>query len=125
MATIDEIRVVLKAKAEALIARQAGQLDALLHDDFVYVNAGGRTFDKVIYIETYCTSGRVVFTHQGISDLMVKLIDGFVVATLSISDELSIDGRAVSGRYQSLCVFSQSSGRCVWTAGQTMAVGAS
>lgn len=102
MATIDEIRVVLKAKAEALIARQAGHLEALLHDDFVYVNAGGRTFNKANYIETYCTSGRVVFTHQGISDLMVKLIDGFVVATLSINDELSIDGRAVSGRYQSL-----------------------
>ena len=125
MATIDEIRVVLKTKADALIARQAGHLDALLHDDFVYVNAGGRTFDKANYIETYCTSGRVVFTHQGISDLMVKLIDGFVVATLSINDELSIDGRAVSGQYQSLCVFSQSAGRWVWTAGQTMAVGAS
>ena len=66
-----------------------------------------------------------MFTHQGISDLLVKLIDGFVVATLSINDELSIDGRVVSGRYQSLCVFSQSAGRWVWTAGQTMAVGAS
>ena len=125
MTTLDEIRVVLEAKAEALIGRKADHLDALLHNDFVYVNAGGRTFDKASYIEAYCTSGRVVFTHQGISDLMVKLIDGFVVATLSINDELRIDGRPVSGRYQSLCVFNQSAGHWLWTAGQTMAVGAS
>lgn len=124
MTTLNEIRVLLEAKGEALVARQAGHLDALLHDDFVYVNAGGRTFDKASYIEAYCTSGRVVFTQQGISNLTAKLIDGFVVATLSIHDELKIDGRAVSGRYQSLCVFSQSAGRWLWTAGQTMAVGA-
>ena len=125
MTTLAEIRSVLEAKAEALVARHADQLDALLHDDFVYVNAGGRTFDKASYVEAYCTSGRVVFTHQGISDLTVKLIDGFVVATFSIDDELRIDGRAMSGRYQSLCVFSQSANRWLWTAGQTMAVGAS
>ena len=125
MATVDEIQAVLDAKAEALVARQAGHLGALLHDDFLYVNAGGQTFDKASYIEAYCTSGKVVFTHQGISDLTVKLIDGFVVATLSLNDELRIDGRAVSGRYRSLCVFSQSAGRWLWTAGQTMAFGAS
>lgn len=125
MRMVDEIRVVLEAKAEALVARQAGHLDALLHDDFVYVNAGGRTFSKATYIEAYCTSGRVVFVHQGISDLTVKLINSFVVATFSINDELRIDGRAVRGRYRSLCVFSQSAGRWLWAAGQTMAVGAS
>ena len=125
MTTLDNIRVLLEAKGEALVARQAGHLNALLHDDFVYVNAGGRTFDKASYVEVYCTSGRVVFSHQEIFNLTVKLIDGFVVATFSISDELRIDGRAVSGRYQSLCVFSQSAGRWLWTAGQTMAIGAS
>ena len=125
MATADEIRDLLEAKAEALVARQASRLDDLIHDDFVYVNAGGRTFDKASYVETYCTSGRVVFTQQRISNLLVKLIDGFAVATLSINDELRIDGRAVSGQYHSLCVFSQPAGRWLWTAGQTMAVAAS
>ena len=71
MATVDEIQAVLDAKAEALVARQAGHLGALLHDDFLYVNAGGQTFDKASYIEAHCTSGKVVFTHQGISDLTV------------------------------------------------------
>ena len=116
---------MLEAKAEALVARQAGDLDALIHDDFVYVNAGGRTFDKAGYIEVYCTSGRVVFTQQRIANLTVKPIDSFAVATLSIDDEFRIDGRLVNGRYHSLCVFSQSSGRWLWTAGQTMAIGAS
>ena len=125
MATVDEIRAVLEAKAEALIARQADCLAAVLHDDFLYVNAGGRRFDKATYIEAYCTSGRVVFAHQGISDLKVKLIDRLVIATLSINDEFRIDGRAVNGRYQSLCVFIRPAGQWLWTAGQTMTVSAS
>ncbi|MDN3563138.1 nuclear transport factor 2 family protein [Paeniroseomonas aquatica] len=116
---------MLEAKAEALVARQASHLDVLIHDDFVYLNAGGRSFDKAGYIEAYCTSGRVVFTQQRIANLTVKSIDSFAVATLSINDELRVDGRAVSGRYHSLCVFSQSSGRWLWAAGQTMAVVAS
>ena len=125
MATADEIRIVLEAKAEALVSRRASHLDALIHDDFVYVNAGGRTFDKSSYIEAYCTSGRVVFIQQQISNLTVKPIDGFALATFSINDELRIGGRAVSGRYHSLSVFSQPAGRWLWTAGQTMVSGTS
>jgi len=123
MVAAEEIELVLKAKAQALIARQAEELDDLIHPDFVYVNAGGRTFDKARYIETYCTSGRVVFTQQQFDDLSVKLIDAFAIATLLINDELRIDERTVSSRYRSLCVFNRSSGRWLWVAGQTMAVG--
>jgi len=124
MTTEVEIRRVLEAKAAALIAGQAARLDDLIHSDFIYVNAGGRTFDKAGYIEFYCTSGKVVFMQQQIADLAVKLIDSFAVATLSIHDELRIQGRMVSGHYRSLCVFSQTSGQWRWTAGQTMATGA-
>ena len=124
MTAVDEIRLLLEAKAQALVARKAGDLDALIHSDFVYVNAGGRTFDKAGYIKTYCTSGRVVFTEQRLADLVVRLVDDFAVATLLIDDELRIDERMVRGRYQSLCVFSHSSGRWLWAAGQTMTAGA-
>ena len=124
MTAVDEIRLLLEAKARALVARRAGELDALIHSDFIYVNAGGRTFDKAGYIETYCTSGRVVFTQQRFANLVVRLVDDFAVATLLIDDELKIDGRMATGRYQSLCVFSHSHGHWLWAAGQTMAAGA-
>lgn len=124
MTTEDEIRLVLDAKAAALIERQNERLDALIHTDFLYINAGGRTFDKAGYIEAYCTSGKVVFLQQRFFNLMVKPIDSFAVATLSIHDELRNEERRVSGRYRSLCVFSQTSGRWLWTAGQTMTIGA-
>ena len=123
MTTEDQIRHVLDAKAAALVGRQAECLDALIHKEFLYVNSGGRIFDKAGYIEVI-TSGKIVFTQQRFADLMVKLIDDCAVATLSISDEFTIEGRRVSGRYRSLCVFSQTSGRWLWTAGQTMTVGA-
>ena len=114
---------MLEAKAEALDSRKASQLELLIHDDLIYVNAGGQTFDKSSYIEAYCTSGRVVFIQQQISNLTVKPIDGFALATFSINDKLRIGGRAVSGRYHSLSVFSQPAGRWLWTAGQTMVNG--
>ena len=124
MTTEDEIRLVLDLKAAALIERQAEHLDALIHNDFLYVNAGGQSFDKVGYIEAYCISGKVVFLQQQFADLVIKLFDNFVVATFSIHDELSVEERRISGRYRSLCVFSQTSGQWLWTAGQTMTTGA-
>lgn len=123
MTIADEIRRLLEAKARALVGRQAGVLAALLHDNFVYVNAGGRTFDRAGYVETYCNSGRIVFTRQGIADLAVRQIDNVVVATLRIDDDLEIDGRAVSAQYQSLCLFTPSARRWLWAAGQTMKAG--
>lgn len=121
MTLADEIRLLLEAKARALVARNAEDLEALIHRDFIDVNAGGRTFDKAGYVGTYCTSGRVVLTQQRLADLHVRLVDGVAVASLLIDDELRIGERMVRGRYQSLCVFSRSSGRWLWAAGQTMA----
>ncbi len=120
MAPVNEIRLVLEAKAAALVARNDIGLEALIHSDFVYVNTSGQRFDKAGYIEIYCTSGKVVFAEQRFANLEIKLIDDFAVATLSVNDELRIGERMVSGRYKSLCVFSRASGRWQWTAGQTM-----
>jgi hypothetical protein len=117
---VHEVRQILEAKAEALIRRQSDGLEALLHPDFVYVNARGTTFDKAGYIDTYCASGKVVFAEQQISDLHVKPFAGFAVATFTASDRFTADGRAVSTTYRSLCVFSHIEGRWLWAAGQTM-----
>ncbi|MBW6396824.1 nuclear transport factor 2 family protein [Roseomonas sp. HJA6] len=123
MTALDEIRLLLEAKAHALVARRAEDLNALIHRDFVYVNAGGRAFDKAGYVDTYCTSGKVVFTQQRFADLDVRLVDGIAIATLLIHDEFRIDGRMVTGRYRSLCIFGHGLGRWLWIAGQTMPVG--
>jgi hypothetical protein len=124
MAATDEIRHLLEAKAEALVARRADDLGALIHGDFVYVNAAARRFDKAGYIETYCASGRISFVQQRFGDLAVQRIDDFAVATLSIQDEFRMGERRISGRYRSLSVFARSSGRWLWAAGQTMPDGA-
>jgi ketosteroid isomerase-like protein len=116
----EAIRQVLAAKAEAMVRRSAEELAALLHDDFIYVNARGTRFDKSGYVETYCTSGRITFHDQGIADLQVTEFPGFAVATLTLHDRFSTGGREVSATYRSLCVFSATGGRWLWAAGQTM-----
>jgi len=77
----EEIRAVLTAKADALLQRSADAMAALLHPDFVYVNAGGYKLDKAQYIENGCTSGRFVFRSQKVSELDIRLLGDVAVAT--------------------------------------------
>ena len=103
-----------------MVRRSADTLTALLHDDFVYVNAGGTNFDKTGYIETYCKSGKVVFHEQQIEDLSVREFPGFAVATLILHDRFSAGGRETRATYRSLCVFTEADGTWLWAAGQTV-----
>ncbi|HLG49456.1 MAG TPA: nuclear transport factor 2 family protein [Reyranella sp.] len=114
-----EIGGVLLAKAEAIVARAGDKLDALIHPDFVYVNAAGRTFDKAGYIDTYCTSGKIVIAEQRISDLRVEASPGLAEATFVAHDRFVVDGQTVEATYQSMCVFTSGSQGWQWIAGQT------
>lgn len=103
-----------------MVRRSAETLAALLHDDFVYINASGRRFDKIGYVESYCTSGRVVFLEQQIDDLSVREFTGSAVATFILHDRFSVGGREIRATYRSLCVFTNVDGMWLWAAGQTM-----
>ena len=118
-----EIGEVLVAKSEAIVQRDADRLDALIHADFVYVNAAGRTFDKAGYIEAYCTSGKIVFAEQRISELSVQEFPGVAVATFVAHDRFLVDGKTVDTTYQSMCVFTAGPDGWQWVAGQTRTAG--
>ena len=121
MVAVDEIRRILTAKADAVARRATDELAPLLHPDFIYVNANGKTFDKAAYLDTYSDSGKIVFTEQRPSDLEIKEFAGFAVATLTVHDKFIAGGRDISAAYRSLCVFSNDKGQWLWAAGQTMA----
>jgi ketosteroid isomerase-like protein len=114
-----EIGRVLVAKTEAIVERAAAKLDALIHPDFVYVNAAGRTFSKESYIDTYCLSGRIVFAEQRISNLTVQKSGGVVEAAFVAHDRFVVDGQTIEATYQSLCVFIADPKGWQWIAGQT------
>ena len=114
-----EIGELLLAKAEAIVDRAADKLDALIHPDFVYVNAAGRSFDKAGYIDAYCTSGKIVFAEQRISSLTVQASRGVAEATFVAHDRFVIDGKTVDATYQSMCVFTAGPQGWQWVAGQT------
>jgi len=115
----EQISRFLEAKADAVIRRSADELSALLHPDFIYVNASGKTFDKEAYVETYCRSGRIVFSAQKVSELEVRSLPGFAVATMNLRDSFSANGRIFQGNFRSLCVYSDADGQWRWVAGQT------
>ena len=116
----EEIRAVLAAKASALSGRSADDMAALLHPDFVYVNAGGHKLDKASYIHVGCTSGILVFRSQKVSELEVRQVGEAAVATMVLDDHFLLEGREVTASFRSLCVFLRKDGRWLWLAGQTM-----
>jgi hypothetical protein len=111
----EEIRAVLTAKANALIDRSADEMAAVLHPDFVYVNAAGYKLDKADYIKLGCTSGKMVFRSQKVSELEVRTFGDCAVATMVLNDEFTQDGREIAAIYRSLYVFT--------TGGRPLAMG--
>jgi uncharacterized protein (TIGR02246 family) len=116
----EEIRAVLSAKADALLRRSADNMATLLHPDFVYVNAGGYKLNKAQYIDNGCTSGRIVFRSQKVSELDVRQLGDVAVATMVLDDQFALEGREITATYKSLCVFTRKDGHWLWVAGQTM-----
>jgi hypothetical protein len=116
----EEIMAVLLAKADALSRRSADDMAALLHPDFVYVTAGGYKLDKAGYIDNGCTSGRLIFRSQKVSELDVRQFGNTAVATMVLDDHFALEGREIKATFKSLCVFARQDGRWLWAAGQTM-----
>ncbi|CAN0451175.1 unnamed protein product, partial [Phaeothamnion confervicola] len=89
---VNEIRRILTAKADAVVRRATDDLASLLHPDFIYVNASGKTSDKAGYLDTYSVSGKIIFTEQRFSGVEVKEFAGFAVATLTVHDKFIAGG---------------------------------
>jgi hypothetical protein len=116
---IEEIRAAVAAKASALVRRSAEDMGTLIHPDFLYVTAGGKTLTKADYIDV-AVNGRFVYQGQQVRELEVRLFGTTAVASMLIDDQYEIEGRAVSETFYGLSVFSWTDGRWLWAAGQTM-----
>jgi hypothetical protein len=116
---IEEIRAAVAAKSSALVRRSADDLAALIHPDFLYVTAGGKTLTKADYVDV-AVNGRFVYHDQQVRELEVRLFGTTAVASMLIDDKYAIEDREVSETFYGLSVFSWINGRWVWVAGQTM-----
>ena len=116
---IEEIRAAVAAKTSALIRRSADDMAVLIHPDFLYVTAGGKTLTKADYIDV-AVNGRFVYQGQQVRELQVRLFGTTAVASMLLDDQYEIEGRAVTETFHGLPVFSWTDGRWLWAAGQTM-----
>ncbi|HEY2872833.1 MAG TPA: nuclear transport factor 2 family protein [Reyranella sp.] len=116
---IEEIRTAVAAKSSALVRRSADDLAVLIHPDFLYVTAGGKTLTKADYVDV-AVNGRFVYHGQQVRELEVRLFGTTAVASMLIDDQYEIEGRAVSETFYGLSVFSWTDGHWLWAAGQTM-----
>jgi uncharacterized protein (TIGR02246 family) len=116
---IEEIRAVVAAKSSALVRRSADDMAALIHPDFLFVTAGGKTLSKADYIDVAIT-GKFVYQNQQVSDLEVRLFGTTALASMVTHDQYVIDDREVSATFCALSVFTWTDGRWLWVGGQTM-----
>ncbi|CAN5176260.1 hypothetical protein BH10PSE6_BH10PSE6_59680 [soil metagenome] len=116
---IEEIRAVVTAKSRALVRRSADDIAALVHSDFLYVTAGGKTLTRADYIDV-AINGKVIYLNQQVSDLEVRLFGTTAVASMVTHDQYTIDDREVSASFHALSVFTWMDGRWIWVGGQTM-----
>jgi hypothetical protein len=116
---IEEIRAAVAAKSNALIRRSAHDLVGLIHPDFLYVTAGGKTLTKADYIDV-AVNGRFVYHDQQIRELEVRLFGTIAVASMVLDDRYTIEGREVAETFYGLSVFTYADGQWLWIAGQTM-----
>jgi hypothetical protein len=116
---IEEIRAAVAAKSSALVRRSADDMAALIHSDFLYVTAGGKTLTKADYIDV-AVNGRFVYHKQVVRELEVRLFGTTAVASMLMDDYYAIEDREVAETFYGLSVFSWVDGRWLWAAGQTM-----
>jgi hypothetical protein len=116
---IEEIRAVVAAKSRALVCQSADDIAALIHADFLYVTAGGKTLTKADYIDV-AINGRMIYRDQRVSDLEVRLFGTTAVASMMTHDQYVIEDREVSASFYALSVFIWTDGRWLWVGGQTM-----
>ena len=116
---IEEIRAAIAAKSSALVRRSADDMAALIHPDFLFVTAGGKTLTKADYIDV-AVNGKFVYHDQQVRELEVRLFGTTAVASMVVEDEYTIDDREVTATFLGLSVFTWTDGRWLWVAGQTM-----
>lgn len=120
MSALAEIAALLRAKADALVARDGAAMAALLDDGFVYVNAGGGRVDAAGYLAAFTGDGKLRFTSQAVSGLEVVEHDGFAIATMTLHDVFDTPAGHFDGRLRSLAVFRRTASGWRWSGGQTM-----
>lgn len=122
MPILDEIAAVLAAKAEALTRPAPDELEAMIHPDFLYVNARGTNFTRPTYVDTYCRSGKIRFEKQRVTDLEARLLRETAIASYLVHDRYTTNGIEVAATYVATAMFTRVDGRWLWAVGQTRAI---
>ena len=121
MKTLDEIAAVLSAKSEALTRPSPKDLEALIHPDFLYVNARGTNFTKQTYVDAYCRSGKIKFSKQRVTDLETRLLRDTAIASYLVHEHYTANGIEVAQTFVSTAMFTKVDDRWLWSKGQAKA----
>jgi hypothetical protein len=118
----DGLMQVLNDKAAALIRGDGAFFERMLDEDFRYINAGGKVFNKPAYLDYFIISGEIQWQAQELDDVNIRRYGDVAVVTCRISDRAALQGDEFSGAFRSTQVFVRHPEGWRYVSGQTTAM---
>jgi len=115
---LDHIAGLLQAKASALVRQSSADLEALLDEEFTYINARGEICDRHQYLDRYCSETGLRFLKQETTVVRIVPFEPVVAVVLDCEDEFEFRGERSGGLYRALYMFRKQADRWLWCAGQ-------
>jgi ketosteroid isomerase-like protein len=86
MTDLEAVLAAAQRRSEALVHKDVEALLALLHPDFVYVNASGQVLDRDQYLDLYVRPVEVRWVSQSIEEPRIAEAAGAAVLTCLVRD---------------------------------------
>jgi uncharacterized protein YchJ len=114
-----ELIKLLNARSVALVEKDIEFFKRHLSEDFCYINASGKVFNKSAYLEFFIASDTMQWQSQILDQYNFRLYGDIAVVTCRIHDEATFQGMRFDGYFQSTQLFIKREGAWHYISGQT------
>ena len=115
---MEDVLAAARARGAALSAQDWAAFDALLHAQFVYVNAQGIRLARAEYIG-FVRDGPLRWREQRLEDAHVVVDEPVAVLTGRVVDDVEVDGEPYELRFVTTQTYVRADGSWLYLAGHT------
>jgi hypothetical protein len=109
-ADLDLVRSLERRRIEATGANDADALEPLLHDELIYVNSVGRTYDKRAYLRDIRTHALTYDRDFDVRETEVRTLDDVIILVGVMLGHSRLDGEQQVFHFPSIAVWRKEPG---------------
>lgn len=118
----DAILRLARQRSLALVHKDSQAMEALLAEEFRYINASGMVLGRDDYIDNYVKSDEVRWSAQDLDECSVTIYGDTAVLTCRVRDCGRMGAESFEATYRSIFVWAERAGEWRCVVGQTTAV---